>query len=690
MPAVPPTSSAGVVDTLHGVAVSDPFRWLEDGESPDTRHWVEQQNLSTRKALDARPDRGWWHERLLAQLQLPTAGGVALRGDRLFVLERPAGAEQFQLVVRHATELHTEPRTLFDPSAGSDDAAVALDWFEPSPDGSLVAYGVSHGGDENSTLAVLDVASGARLTDSIPNCRAASIAWAPDAGAFWYTTYPHDDNYHRHVRFHQLGADWHDERLVWSDADRAETWPDVAASADGRHLLVHAMVGWGRTDVHLLDIDAGEWTVVTAAIDAETQLTFGADGLIGVTTIDAPKGRLVTASLANPQVNEWRTLIPESDRVLGSVRCRADEVLVTSQLGAVDSIWCVSPVDGTVLGEIPVGVVTVDGIATDRAGGGSSAAFFSISSFVEPAAVWRWTPEGGLQRWSTAAPGPLTDASQASGPPEVIVTQHRYPSKDGTSIGLFLMHRHDVVPGAEVPLILYGYGGFAISIGPMWLANATAWCQAGGVFALAGLRGGLEEGEAWHHAGRRANKQNVYDDFHAAGDWLVANGLASRPHLGILGRSNGGLLVGVAMTQHPDACRAVACTVPLLDMIRFPRFLIAKLWTDEYGDPDVEEEFAWLLAYSPYHHVVPGVAYPAVLLATAEGDSRVDPCHARKMAALLQLRGAGQDRQPVLFSQEGRAGHGVGKPVNKRADEYADELTFMAWQLGLVSQMSTH
>ncbi len=258
----------------------------------------------------------------------------------------------------------------------------------------------------------------------------------------------------------------------------------------------------------------------------------------------------------------------------------------------------------------------------------------------------------------------------------------QYASLDGTPIGIFLIHRADVTPDESTPAILNGYGGFAITESPAWSPTIAAWCERGGLYAIAGLRGGYEEGEAWHHAGRRGNKQNVFDDFHAAGDWLVAQGLTSRRGLAIAGGSNGGLLVGAALTQRPEAYRAVWCAVPLLDMVRFPQFLIARLWTDEYGDPDVEEEFAWLHAYSPYHHVCPGVRYPAVLFTTAEGDSRVDPCHARKMAAMLQHDGAGQDDHPILFFQEGRAGHGVGKPVSKRADEVADTLTFLAWQLG--------
>jgi prolyl oligopeptidase len=267
--------------------------------------------------------------------------------------------------------------------------------------------------------------------------------------------------------------------------------------------------------------------------------------------------------------------------------------------------------------------------------------------------------------------------------PDLAVSRVEYPSSDGTLIGLFLVHRSDVVPDPDTPTILNGYGGFAISETPMWSPMIVAWCAAGGLYAIAGLRGGFERGEAWHQAGRRADKQNVFDDFHAAADWLVATGRTSRRRLAIAGGSNGGLLMGVAVTQRPDLCRAVWCAVPLLDMIRFPQFLIAKLWTDEYGDPDMADEFGWLHAYSPYHHVIEGERYPAILLTTAEGDTRVDPLHARKMAAMLQWAVPDQHDRPVLLHQETRAGHGAGKPVGKRAAEQADVLAFFSWQLGL-------
>jgi prolyl oligopeptidase len=322
-------------------------------------------------------------------------------------------------------------------------------------------------------------------------------------------------------------------------------------------------------------------------------------------------------------------------------------------------------------------VVAVAGIAADRTTGATLAL---ITGFDRPTALHRI--DAGADPTTTRTAAPWFPSDSGARPP-LRVRQVEYPSPDGTLIGLFLVHREDVVPEAHTAAILNGYGGFAITETPVWSPTIAAWCEAGGLYAIAGLRGGAEHGEDWHHAGRRGNKQRVFDDFHAAADWLVDQRMTSRDRLAIAGGSNGGLLVGAALTQRPDLCRAVWCAVPLLDMIRFPRFLIARLWTDEYGDPDDPDEFAWLWAYSPYHHVCDGERYPAVLLTTAEGDTRVDPLHARKMAALLQHAAADQDERPILLHQEGRAGHGVGKPVAKRAAEQADALTFFAWQLGI-------
>ena len=668
----PPTRRGDDQDVYHGVTVADPYRWLEDGDSSEVVDWVAAHNQRTREALEARPTWSRWRERLHALTALPTVLSATVRGDLLFVEERLDGADQFVLTVRSAIDPTVPPRVLLDPGALAADAAVALDWFHPSADGSLIAYGLSEGGSENSVLHVVRTATGEEVGETIADARAASVAWQPDGSGFWYTRYPAGDEYHRHVRFHRIGADPADDEVVLDDFPTAESWPDVTTSDDGRHLLVHTMVGWTQIDVRLLDVGAGEWRDVVRGVEARSVFVFHGDHLVGTTTRDAPNGRIVAAPLDDPAA--WRTIVAERDVVLGGLVSRGKDVLVVASTNGVDTIeaWSLEGMGGPAVADR--GLVAVQSLDAD---GATGAAFVTLATFDAPPAVFR-LDDDGLRRW--CPPPPPSDVV-----PDLVVEHLAYPSLDGTTIGLFVMRRADVTPSAATPLILTGYGGFALSESPAWMTYLVAWCAAGGVAAVAGLRGGLEHGEAWHDAGRRANKQHVFDDFHSAADWLIAHGWTSRQHLAIVGRSNGGLLVGAALTQRPDLARAVWCGVPLLDMVRFPQFRIARLWTDEYGDPDVADEFGWLHAYSPYHHVVDGAEYPAVLFTTAEGDSRVDPLHARKMAALLTSAGASQADRPVLLFQEGRAGHGVGKPASMRVAEYADVLAFFAWQLDVDS-----
>ena len=655
-----------VADVYHGVEVRDPYRWLEDGESPAVADWVAAHNQRTRSTLSDRPAWDRWQQCLSSLIGLPTTQSLSVHGEQLFVVERPAGADQYSLVVRSAVDPTMPARTLLDPATLAADGAVAIDWFQPSPDGSVVAYGLSEGGSENSVLHVMEVATRVVYPLRIPNTRAASVAWLPDTSGFWYAVYPDGDEYNRHIRFHRGGTDVASDPVVFDRLPTPESWPDVSTSRDGRYVLIHVLVTWTRIDIHLLDTTTDTWTVVVEGVDATTSLQFDGDSLVGVTMRDAPNGRVVRAPLSDPAA--WVTIVPERPDVVlapfGRFAPLGDEVLVTASSVAVDRVerWPSGEV-------IELGVAGVAALDAD-----DGRAFIAVATFGAPIGVRRFTAADGLQPWGDAIDSTLL--------PDLTVTQVYYPSLDGTSIPMFVIHRADVTPSKNTPLILNGYGGFAIAETPAWMPYVAAWCSAGGVFCIAGLRGGYEHGDAWHHAGRRANKQRVFDDFHAAGDWLVAQGYTSREIFGVTGRSNGGLLMGAAITQRPDLARAVWCGVPLLDMIRFPQFLIARLWTDEYGDPDVAEEFRWLHEYSPYHHVQHGGAYPAVLFTTAESDGRVDPCHARKMAALLTWASNSQSEHPILLLQHGRAGHGVGKPASMVVAEYADALTFFSWQLG--------
>jgi prolyl oligopeptidase len=529
------------------------------------------------------------------------------------------------------------------------------------------------------------VGTGEHLEDRIPHTRAASLAWEPDDRGFLSTRYPggdrptdHDDaaarGELRHVFHHRLGRPWASDPLVWDALPDPTAWAAVSLSDDGRWMLVHLAVGWSRTDVHLVDRVTGARTVLIEGVEARTELEVVADQVIGLTTLDADRGRVVSAPLASAWHDHWCTIVPESDAVIEATACTPTSLLVLSSRTAVARLDRYAH-DGTEHRPIELpGVGSVAGLDASTA---RDEAFLAYSSFTTPSTTLRWSgtdrPGAGPSDWSGLAE-PDDD--------DVVVEQVRYESADGTSVPMFVVRAAGTVPGPTTPCILTGYGGFSITMGPAYSPAVAEVCAAGGIYAVAGLRGGAEEGEAWHRAGMREHKQNTFDDFLAAADWLVVRGLTSRDHLAIRGGSNGGLLMGAAITQRPDLCRAAHIAVPLLDMVRYPEFLLGPLWVPEYGDPDDPEQLRWLLAYSPYHQVVDGTCYPAVLLTSGAGDSRVHPFHARKMAARLQEATSCGDRHPVLLREEGRAGHGQGKPASAQAAELADVLGFLFDQIG--------
>jgi prolyl oligopeptidase len=668
LPSAPAARREPIVDVYHGVEVPDPYRWLEDAASTETQVWVAEQNARTRQALDSVGSYDRWHERLLALMGLSIDWPDARRGDRLFGGSCTGNQAQPVVFVTSGTDPAAPRRVLLDPASLAADGAMALDWSKPSRNGALLAYGLSEGGTENSTLRVMDVDTGQNLTDSIPNTRACSLSWLPDNSGFYYSRYPEGDQYNRKIYRHVLGQPWQDDELIFDDLPVPDAWSMVAANKEGTHVLVSVGVGWSRNDVHLLNIATNTWTTIIEGVEVNTSLVFDGDCLVGVTNLNAPRGRVVSIPLATPDL--WTTIVPETDLVIEFDFRSSTHRFVAGMRSGV-RVLQQHELNGTLVSEITLpALAEIGGIAADR---DEDDFFLALTSFGMPTGMYRWSPANGLQRWNLNEAG--FDSST------IAVDRLTYPSLDGTSIGMYLVRGHNLTPSSDTPVLLTGYGGFNIASTPAFSALYVAWCQAGGMVVVAGLRGGNEEGEDWHTAGMRANKQNVFDDFHAAADFLVASGRTSRERLAIRGGSNGGLLMGAAITQRPDLAKAVVCEVPLLDMIRFSQFLIARLWTHEYGDPDVAEEFPWLWAYSPYHHVQQGTAYPATLITTAEGDTRVDPCHARKMTALLQWATSG--KEPILLRQGERAGHGVGKPQAKMAADAADVLTFIGGELNV-------
>lgn len=683
VPPPPPLGREDIVDVLHGVEVPDPYRRLEDGDDPETRIWVHEQNLRTRAALADLPGKARLHDELSRLLRAGSSVACAVAGDRVFALERWGHHDQAVLVVRPA-KAPGLARTIVDPHVLTGDPTAAIDWYHPSNDGRLVAYGISAGGDERSTLHVLNVETGEHLRDRIPNTRAASVAWAPDGDAFAYTRYPdpssvpeEDRGYWRKVYWHRLGARWQNDELLWDELPDKTAWANVSLSPDGRWLLVHVSLGWSRVDVHLIDRATNAHTVLIEGIEAVSSFTVVNDEVIGLTTLDADRGRIVSAPVVAAWHDNWCTIVPESDKVLEALVPTSRSILVLSSRSAVSYLDRYG-FDGTGHASVPLPELgSLAGLTGSR---DRDEAFFSFTSFATPPTTFRWTSTS-VDDWSRLRDHDGPDHVPSG---EYVVEQIRYPSTDGTSVPMFIVRGADTIPGPETPCVLTAYGGFSITMGPAFSAAVVAVCDRGGIYAVANIRGGAEEGEGWHRAGMRENKQQSFDDFLAAADHLVHEGYTSRERLAIRGGSNGGLLMGAAITQRPDLCRAAQIAVPLLDMVRYHRFLIARLWIPEYGDPDNPDEFAWLWAFSPYHRVVDGRCYPAVLLTTAEGDSRVDPMHARKMAARLQEATSCGDSRPILLREETKAGHGQGKPVSKQADELADVLGFLFWQLASI------
>ncbi|HEX6106331.1 MAG TPA: prolyl oligopeptidase family serine peptidase [Gemmatimonadales bacterium] len=676
-PTYPPTRTAADEDVLHGETVPDPYRWLEDGESAETREWTDRQNALTEAYLAAVPAREAIRRRLGELLAIGALGVPAPVRGRYFYQRRDGRQNQPVLYLRHGAD--GEDRVVIDPNRLDAAGTTALDWYYPSEDGRLLAYGLSEGGSEQSVLHLLDVDRGTQLPDRIPGTRAADLAWLPDASGFYYTRYPAagqvpegEEHYHRAVYFHPLGADPAADPLVFKP-EQKEHWPGVDLSPDGRWLLISVARTFDQTDVYLLDrVSGGGPVPVAKDLPASFEGELAHGRLFLRTNLDAPTFRLYAVDPERPAQDAWREIVPPSpDSVLEGVTVTAN-TLALSYLEHASSRLRLVALQGGPTREVPL--PTLGSLFGTGAEWNGRELFFGFSSYTVPPSVYRMdlaTGETSLWRRVEA------DVE----PDRFSVSQVAVRSRDGTSVTMFLVHRAGLERTGDHPVYLTGYGGFNISMTPAFSRSLLLWLERGGVVAVPNIRGGGEYGEEWHQQGMLGHKQNSFDDFIAAAEWLVAEGYTRPDRLAVAGGSNGGLLMGAVLTQRPDLFRAVVVQVPLLDMLRYHRFLIARLWIPEYGSADDPEQFQWLRAYSPYHHVCDGVVYPAVLLATAEGDSRVDPLHARKMAARLQA--ASSSGRPVLLRLESRAGHGAGKPLAKILDELTDTWTFVFSELGV-------
>jgi prolyl oligopeptidase len=682
-PATPPkTEKRPLEENFHGTKVVDNYRWLEDGTNADTQKWVEAEMAYTRGLLDPLPGRDAIHKRLTELLSIGSITSPQMGGKYYFYTRREGMQNQPIVYVREGVE--GKDRVLFDANQLAADGTIALDWYQPSENGRYLVYGTSSSGSEMSTLHIVETKTGTLLPDTIERTRAASIAWTHDNSGFYYTRYPKkgdvpegQEMYNRHVFYHELGSDPATDPPIFGEGRDAEDWPSVNLDNDGRLLLITVSQGWTKSELFLMDLKKGTPpTRITTGKNFLYSASVYNGRLYIVTNEDAPRYRVFMAEAGDYERDDWKELIPQTASVLQGVGVWGGKLFAQYEQNASSQLE-IFDLNGNKLRDLAL--PTIGTVFASDGKWNRDEIFYGFYSFTVAPSVYRYDLKSGSTSLWAKVEAPSID------PAAYDVEQEWYHSKDGTRMPMFVVCKRGLKKDGHNPTLLTAYGGFNVSLTPSFSRTAYLWMEHGGVFAVANLRGGAEFGEDWHRAGMLDKKQNVFDDMIAAAEYLIAEKYTDKDHLAIQGGSNGGLLMGAMITQRPELFRAVVCQVPLLDMLHYQDFQIAKLWIPEYGTAENPEQFKWLYAYSPYHHVKAGEEYPAVLFMTADTDTRVDPMHAKKMAALMQAEAKnGSSRtRPILLRIESKAGHGAGKPVTKQIEEYTDLYSFLFWQLGV-------
>jgi prolyl oligopeptidase len=698
----PATHAQPVRETLHGHTLTDPYRWLE-GDNSDPDHmgkvtpavagWTDQQNAYTRAVLDALPGRKALEDRLRPLLQVGSVSPPIVRGERYFYSKREGS--QNQPIYYYRDGLRGADKVLVDPARLDSSGLTTVTWISPSRDGKQLAYGSYRSGDENATLHLLDVATGDLQPLTIPN-KTQAPNWLPDGSGLVYQNLADASNpYSGQVMFHRTGTPVSEDAVLFRQYTKAEneklatTWgPSGSLSDDGRWLILGYSTSTISNDLWVVDFEAYR---KTGRLE-KREISVGREGSIGGTTSGdvlyvqtsqgSPNGRIDAYDLRSEGPLRPRTLIAERPDAPLQTFSLANGRLVVDYLRDASSELEVFDLAGRSTGKLKLPGIGSAGIATES---DRTEAFVRFTSFNYPTTIFRVDVNRPADE-----PSVWERPDVAVDPSSVEVEQVWYPSKDGTKVSMFLVHKKGMTKNGDTPTILTGYGGFGVSETPAFSATNFQWFEAGGLYALPNLRGGGEYGDAWHEAGMLAKKQNVFDDFIAAGEWLVAQKYTRPERLGIAGGSNGGLLTGAAIVQRPDLFRAALVAVPLLDMLRYQKFLMARYWVPEYGSAEDAAQYDFLAAYSPYQQVKQGTRYPAVFLTAGENDTRVHALHARKMAAELQAKTASDPAtSPVLLWVDREAGHGQGKPLNLKLRDTVDTRIFFLWQLGALPAADT-
>ncbi len=682
-PAHPPSRRVAHTDLYHSERVADPYRWLEDTGSAETAAWIAAQNDYTQQRVGRLSGREYFASRLRELIDHERFGvPSAEAGTYVYTYNRGTDEQDSLWVTRDPRQ---RGHLLLDPNRIRADGTVSLADYELSPDGTLLAYSLSDGGSDWKSWRIRRIATGADLAEVLEGTKFTSVAWSRDNRGFYYSRYPrsadgsYDDGRQVAIWYHRLGTPQDDDSLVFAISDHPTRDPYPLVTDDGAYLVIHVRDGYQTSGVYFQSLrdpaESRPGEVVRLLDEWDALYEFiGNEGpeFFFYTTRGAPNGRVIAIDIARPQPEHWREVVPENEAAISAASLIAGRVIV-QRIVEVKSRVAVFAADGAGLGEIALpGAGSVTGFAGPSA---SPETFFAYTDFTTPRAVFRHDlATGRSELWQAPAAG--------IDPGAYVTRQVWYESRDGTRVPMYVVHRRDRPPDGRRPTVLYGYGGFNVPLLPAYSASRAAWLEAGGVYASANLRGGGEFGERWHEAGTKLAKQNVFDDFIAAAEWLIKEGYTSPKHLAIWGGSNGGLLVGAVANQRPELFAAAVPAVGVMDMLRYHTAgANARQWSSDYGLSEVQEEFRALYAYSPYHNVRPGTCYPATLVMADANDDRVAPWHSYKYAAALQ-RAQGCEH-PVLIRVETRAGHGAGASTSKIIDEYADQWAFVARETGL-------
>ncbi|WP_204103896.1 MULTISPECIES: prolyl oligopeptidase family serine peptidase [Spirulina sp. CCY15215] len=671
----PVTRQDDQIDVYHGIEVKDPYRWLEDPNTEETQAWIEAQNQVTLPYLKNIPGREKIKDRVTQLWNYEKYSSPWKKGDRYFYAKNDG--LQNQNVIYTLKTLEDTPEVLLDPNQFSEDGTVALSGLSISENGEFAAYSISRSGSDWQEWKIKNIATKEDLPDLLKWVKFSGAWWTNDSQGFFYSRYDEpnektkfeDINYFQKLYYHHLGTEQSEDTLIYHRPDRKEWGFSADVTEDGRYLIIHIRLGTDpRNLIFYKDLEDPEGEVIELISEFEANYNFvDNEGSIFwlSTDLDAPRGRLIAIDINDPEKKNWREIIPESSETLQSVGILGDRFIIDYLQDAYTAIK-IFTLEGQFIRE-----VELPGIGSTRGFIGKkedTETFYAFTSFTTPTTVYHYDIVTGK---STLFRKPKVDFNSD----EYVVEQVFYPSKDGTKIPMFLTYKKGIKQDKNNPTYLYGYGGFNVSLTPSFSIANLIWMEMGGIYAMPNLRGGGEYGEEWHQAGMKLNKQNVFDDFISAAEWLISHQYTSTEKLAIGGGSNGGLLVGACMTQRPDLFAAALPAVGVMDMLRFPEFTIGWAWCSDYGSPENEEEFKALYAYSPLHNLKSGTNYPATLITTADRDDRVVPAHSFKFAAALQASHIGD--RPVLIRIETKAGHGAGKPTTKIIEEISDRWAFL-------------